>query len=145
MQIVLIALMLVVCGCVSDQKLIQGRIARNQELFDTYPAETQLRLQHGVVQVGDTPEMVHIAFGKPTRTRERQTAEGVLDIWSYDQIETRYIAVPETQTVYYESRFGRIPATGTRWVDYPSSTLVEKRRVEFKDGKVEAIELFKND
>ena len=131
------------CGCMSDQRLIQARIQRNQALFDTYPAETQLRLQHGVVQVGDTPEMVRMAFGAPTRIRERQTADGISEIWSYDKYETRYVAIPETQTVYYESQFGRIPAMGTRWADYPNSTLVEKRRVEFKKGKVEAIELFK--
>ena len=136
---------LALCGCVSDQQLIESRIRRNQAVFDTYPAETQLRIRHGVIQVGDTAEMVRMAFGNPTRVRERKTAAGTQNIWLYDQYETRYVAIPENQTVYYDSRFGRIPATGTRWVDYPSSTAVERRRVEFKDDRVDAIELYQND
>ena len=138
--------LLSLCACVSDHEMIQRRIRERQATFDTFPAETQERISNGIVLIGDTKDMVWMAFGPPSRLFSRITEGGTNVVWSYSSYQTTYTTVPESSLIFYSpSRVDRrFPATGTRWVEIPETTVFERRRVEFQEDKVFAIELLKD-
>lgn len=138
-------LLLLLCGCLSQSELIQKRIRQKQVAFDAYPAETQQRLGEGIVLVGDSEDMVWIAFGPPSRKYTRILEGGTNTLWSYADYETRYSSIPQSTVVYYvHPRHGLVPAFGTRWASTSETTIVERRRVEFKGDAVFAIELMES-
>ena len=62
-----------------------SRIRDQQELFDSYPPETQQNIRNGVIEVGYSREMVLMALGKPDRKVETQTEAGTLEVWTYQK------------------------------------------------------------
>lgn len=59
------------------------RISRNQQLFDTFPADVQASIRAGKIDIGFTPEMVMIAIGEPDRRYTRITEHGSAEVWAY--------------------------------------------------------------
>jgi hypothetical protein len=119
----------------------ESRIKKNPELFASFPAEAQAKIQKGEVDIGFTPDMVEIAKGKPNRTYSRRTAAGDAEVWSY----TSFRYTTDRQRV--EVR-GRVADDGGKyrtyndwvWVDVQRQTEYEVYRVEFTNGKVSAVE-----
>ena len=68
-----------VSGCDTFQSRAQEKAA----VYQSLPPDTQRRLQHGRVSVGDTQDMVYIALGYPDEVREIATAQGTQTIWIY--------------------------------------------------------------
>ena len=60
-----------------------GRIKKNQEVFDAYPAEVQANIRAGKVDIGYTPEMALMALGEPDRRYTRTTEQGASEVWAY--------------------------------------------------------------
>jgi hypothetical protein len=67
-------------GCVSST---ESRIKKNQELFDSLPAQAQEGVRAGRVEVGYTPDMVLLALGQPDRRYMRATESGSSEVWAY--------------------------------------------------------------
>ncbi|SDR69334.1 hypothetical protein [Opitutus sp. GAS368] len=127
------AALLAACSSTPD-----SRIARSQAAFNQYPSAVQQKIRAGEVDVGFTPEMVLLALGEPARQFTHQSETGTAEIWIYHDNGPRFsfgIGV---------GSFGRHSATS---VGVSSSTggydPEEKMRVEFRDGKVTAIEYVK--
>jgi hypothetical protein len=76
----LLALVALVAGCASSP---QSRIKKNQDAFDTYPAEVQAAIQRGEVVAGFTPEQVRLSQGDPDRVLTRTSADGNSEVWIY--------------------------------------------------------------
>ena len=123
---------------------INSRIKDNAAYFDALPLESQERLRRGVVEVGDTSDMVFIAMGAPTEKRSNRSATRDVETWVY--------------RVYYQDWVGRAFAGYRRVVVYDEKTKKtyvyhqpvyediyrerseERIRVEFNRGVVTAIE-----
>lgn len=75
-----VVLCLLAGGCASSP---QSRIKKNQDAFNTYPAEVQAAIQRGDVVAGFTPEQVRLAQGDPDRVLTRTSAEGNSEVWIY--------------------------------------------------------------
>ncbi|GAB5559514.1 MAG: hypothetical protein SynsKO_11610 [Synoicihabitans sp.] len=65
-------LLFTLSGCNSTQH----RIKQHEDLFTLMPPQTQQRIIEGNVILGDSPEVVYMAFGKPTREDSITTARG---------------------------------------------------------------------
>lgn len=116
-----------------------ARIAKNQAAFGGYPAAVQQKIRAGEVDVGFTPEMVRLALGEPAREFNRQTEGGTAEIWVYHDNGPRFsFGVGVGGAVGRHSGAGVGLSTTTGGYD-PE----EKMRVEFRDGKVTAIEYVK--
>ena len=72
-----LALLLVACSSTGS------RIRQHQTLFDSYPPHLQQNLRDGVIGVGYTPEMVHIALGEPDRKVDVVTGEAAAQVWTW--------------------------------------------------------------
>lgn len=137
----LIGLTLVLlAGC----STINSRIEKNAAVFDAFPAETQARIRKGIVEVGDTPDMVYIAMGAPSEKRSRRSATRDRETWIY--------------SVYYQDWVGRTFVGYRRVVVYDEKTKrsyvyhepvyediyrnrkEDRIRIEFEDGAVTSIE-----
>jgi hypothetical protein len=118
-----------------------SRIKKKQAVFDTYPADVQERLRRGEVNVGDTADMVYIAQGNPDHKYNRQTAAGKSEIWSY----TGIYKTPNRQRVEGNFRYRDADgqwrtASDYIWIDVDVQHEYEKKRIEFQQGFVTAIE-----
>ncbi|MGH7945285.1 MAG: hypothetical protein ACREH8_06620 [Opitutaceae bacterium] len=75
----LAALALIAAGC----STVDSRIAKNRDLFNSWPAAIQDKIVVGQIDIGFTPEQVRIALGEPDRVFTRTTADGTSQVWSY--------------------------------------------------------------
>jgi hypothetical protein len=67
--------------------------SRSQEKASTFgslaPAE-QEKLRRGVIEIGNTPDMVYIALGRPDEKKETTTAQGRETTWIYNSYHREY-------------------------------------------------------
>src|SRR3954471_23420824 len=113
----------------------ETRIAKNPAIFDTYPPQVRQKIRAGEVDIGFTPDMVRLALGEPSRVFRRQTQDGATELWIYQDNGPRFSLGIGVGT------FGRHSATS---LGVSSSTggydPEEKMHVEFRDGRVTAVE-----
>jgi hypothetical protein len=115
-----------------------SRIASHREAFDTYPSEVQQRIRAGQVAVGFSPEMVRLALGEPDRTYTRKTESGDAEIWGYHDDRSTFGFGFGFGTGSRHSAMGAGVGLSTGSYD-PE----EKVRVEFRDGRVAAVDTVK--
>jgi hypothetical protein len=125
----------VLSGCATPA----ARIKRHPELFTGFPPEVQTAVREGRIDLGYTPEMVYIALGQPSRKYDREDAEGTAEVWAYtDRYPARDPHWRLYGDVWYRHRAGYygigLPLYGYYEREY------ESLRVEFRDGRVTAIE-----
>ncbi len=135
------ALGLVSCNTVAS------RIHQKEAVFAALPAADQARLRKGEVAIGDTPDMVYIALGTPSRHVERTTANASSAEWIYDQYFQSYEG---TQMVGYRRVVAVDPHTGRRFVyhepafaDVYRERTEDRLRIVFENGRVASIEELK--
>ncbi len=121
-------------GCSSPD----SRIARNRAVFDRLPAEVQQKIRNGQVEVGYTPEMVQLALGEPDRVFTRRSAQGDTEVWGYQDHGPRFsIGIGAGGGGRHSAFAGGMAMTSG---GYDPD---EKVRVEFRDGKVTALDTVK--
>lgn len=129
-----LAASLVLAGCSTPD----SRIAKSQSAFAGYPADVQAKIRAGQVEPGFTPEMVQLALGEPLRKTTRQTEAGDAEVWIYPERSPRFSFGLGVSSGGGHSGFGA--GVGLSTGGYESD---EGMRVEFRDGKVSAIEVRK--
>ncbi len=127
-------------GC----QTVDTRIKEKQAAFDRLDPVAQARVKQGLIEVGYTTDMVYIALGQPSETKETTTANGKETTWIY---LTRYDEYQGTQLVGHRRIVYFDPRVNAYRVYYEpsyanvySEKVEDKTRVYFKDGKVTAIE-----
>ena len=122
---------MLLAGCAATQT---QRIARSPEVFAALSPEQQQKVKDGQVAVGFDEAAVRLAVGEPDRIVERETAEGLTQVWVYFGI------VPG----FYNSAYC---APGVPYYGYASycrpisaPQYEERSRISFKDGKVVSVE-----
>ena len=133
-RVVSLAAGLVLAGCSTPD----SRIAKNQSAFAAYPADVQAKIRAGQVEPGFTPEMVQLALGEPLRKTTRQTEAGDAEVWIYPERGPRFSFGLGVSSGGGRSGFGT--GVGLSTGGYEPD---EGMRVEFRDGKVSAIEVRK--
>ncbi|NCC50691.1 MAG: hypothetical protein EOM20_05685 [Spartobacteria bacterium] len=118
-----------------------SRIKEKQAVFDAHPPAIQERIQKGQVEPGDVEDMVYIALGAPDNKYERKTALGTSEIWAY----SGYYTTPDRQRVkgefrYRDSKGQWRTATDDVWVNVDVRHIYDKKRVEFQNNRVVAVE-----
>lgn len=124
-------------GCVSG---IESRISERAEIFEAYAPETQTRLREGRIRLGDDQDAVWFVYGAPNDKLRRMDETGTLEIWIYKILGyTQQGVYPAVRPVYRDVR-------GTLRQSYyiddtPEYEWKEVRRVEFRNGRVSAVQL----
>lgn len=134
--VVLFALLLLSCATPD------ARIKKHQELYDSLDPQTQERVREGRVALGDHPDVVFIARGKPDREYTRRTADGLREVWAYTghYTQTRRQLVDGNFRVR-DSRTGQIHTVRDQvWVEVPTYHEYDQFRVEFLNDRVVAVE-----
>jgi outer membrane protein assembly factor BamE (lipoprotein component of BamABCDE complex) len=136
----LLCLVAALTGC----STVSRRIEEKSSYFNTLDAQTQERLKRSAVKVGDTQDMVYIAFGQPDSVREKATSNTHETTWIYNTYRTEYAG---THFVGYHRRVYVNPRTRSRYVAYDPvyatayrDRTEEYMRVMFRDDRVTAIE-----
>lgn len=75
----LLACLLVAGGC----STVDSRIAKNRDLFNSWPSAVQEKIVVGQIDLGFTPDQVRVALGEPDRVFTRTTVDGTSEVWSY--------------------------------------------------------------
>lgn len=113
----------------------EQRIAKNTALFDTFPPQVRQKIRAGEVELGYTPDMVRLALGDPSRVFSRQTETGTAELWIYHDKGPRFSIGVGVGTYGRHSAGSVGVSTSTGGYD-PE----EKMRVEFREGRVSAVE-----
>ncbi len=134
------AFVLLLAGC----STIDSRIREKQDLFNRLDPQTQSKLRQGIVEVGDTPDMVYIALGTPDERHQRITATGDEAVWVYRTYYEQYEGMAHVgyrRIVFFD------PGTRTYRVYYEpvsapvySEQVEDNIRVTFVNGRVTTIE-----
>ena len=72
-------------GCMTMEPTpVESRIAQRAEAFDALDAHQQGRVRLGHIQLGDTTNMLWMAFGEPTSTAPAaEGADPAVETWTY--------------------------------------------------------------
>ena len=120
---------------------------RSQEkavLFASLTPEQREKLKHGVIEIGNTTDMVFIALGVPDEKFETTTADGRVTVWVYYSYHQEYEGdvrsgfhrlvvydpIRKTYGVYFQSLY----------TDVYGEFAEENIRISFRDGRVTQIE-----
>ncbi|HPJ56536.1 MAG TPA: hypothetical protein PLJ99_06275 [Kiritimatiellia bacterium] len=132
------ALLLLLAGCATTPA---RRIQQNQELFDSLPVADQARIRGGQITLGYTPDMVRIALGDPQRRLVRRSAGAETDVWLYLDTVRRYERQrADIDGLLVSGPGGMRSIGGSAWVNVLQEREFIRRRVEFLNGLVTAIE-----
>ena len=115
-----------------------SRIAKNRAEFEHYPPAVRVKIIEGKADVGFTPAMVRLAFGEPARVFTRQVESGSTEIWVYHH-RSPQLSVGLGFGSYGRHSGGSV-GVSTSTGGYDAE---EKMRVEFREGKVAAIDYMK--
>ena len=141
-------LFLILLGCLTALmtgcSTVEKRIEEKSAFFNTLDPQTQTRLKQCIIHVGDAPDMVYIALGRPDRIREKATGKGHDLTWIYTTNWQEYEGshfVGYRRQSYFDSRANawRIYYEPMRAEMYRERE-EEYMRVIFHDGKITAIE-----
>ena len=61
----------------------EGRIREKREVFAKLGAAVQHRVVDGIIEVGDSADVVYMAIGAPARMKSKQTSQGRAEMWVY--------------------------------------------------------------
>ncbi|MES2683844.1 MAG: hypothetical protein V4650_10025 [Pseudomonadota bacterium] len=122
---------LLLTGCAATQA---QRIERNPEVFAGLSPEQQQKVRDGQVAVGFDEAAVRLAVGEPDRIVERETIEGLSQVWVYLSIAPGFHnnAYCAPGLPYYGHASYCRPLSATQYE--------ERARISFKDGKVVSVE-----
>jgi hypothetical protein len=70
---------LIIAGC----STVDSRIARNRELFNSWPPAVQDKVVVGQIDIGFSADQVRMALGDPDRVFTRTTSDGTEQVWGY--------------------------------------------------------------
>jgi hypothetical protein len=127
-----LAILALLSACASTPT---SRIEKDPETFAKLTVEQQEKVKNGNVSVGFDEAAVKLAMGEPSRVIERETAEGISQVWVY------YAAIPNGYGPYGcngftpYSRYYYTPFCGAGTTDY-----IELARITFQGGKVLTVE-----
>jgi hypothetical protein len=120
---------------------------RSQEKAPTFASltpEQRDKLRHGVIEIGDTPDMVYIALGHPDEKRETSTAGGRETVWVYNSYHQEYegdFRIGYHRMLFYDPARRRYTVFfDPIYTDVYSEHAEERIRITFKNGHVTAIE-----
>lgn len=117
----------------------ESRIAGHRADFDQLPAAAQQKIRAGQVDLGFTPAMVRLALGEPDRVFTRRSDRGDTEVWGYQDHGPHFSIGLGVGAGGRHSAVGGGLAMSTGGED-PD----EKIRVEFRAGKVTAVDTRKN-
>jgi hypothetical protein len=122
----------------------EHRAKEKAATFESLSPEAREKLKKGVIEVGNTPDMVYIALGAPDERRESTTAEGSKKTWIYNSYHDDYVG---TAHAGYRRHVVYNPKTRRYFVyaepvfaDVYQAEKEELIRIVFKDDKVVSIE-----
>ena len=130
-------------GCATTP---EQRARETPEVLEALPEEEASRLLDGKIALGDTPEMVYLAWGPPHRRHRTIRHEEELETWTYVRYrgDVAY-AFPHPWPAhrwYYDGRTDRY--LHRPFLDFPETmtyrTPYVYRRVEFRENEVVSIE-----
>jgi len=120
------------------------RAQEKASTFERLSPDEREKLKRGEIEIGNSPDMVYIALGRPDAKRESSTAHGHEMVWTYNTYHREYEGDVHTgfrryvvwnpqirrYVVFYEPVYAEV------YSDHQEENI----RVKFVDGKVTEIE-----
>lgn len=112
--------------------------------FERLSPEERAKLKRGEIEIGNTPEMVYIALGRPDKQHESTTPKGHEMVWTYNTYHQEYEGNVHTgyrRVVVWDPGIKRyVVFFDPVYADVYSEHSEENIRIKFRDGKVVEVE-----
>lgn len=122
----------------------ERRASQKAATFEALAPDQREKLRQGVIELGNTPDMVYIALGRPNETREKATPAGRETVWFYNSYYQEYegqLNAGYRRFVVYDPGLRRyLVYYEPVYTDVYSEHEEEKIRVKFRDDRVVEIE-----
>lgn len=133
-------LLLTLAGCDTFER----RSHEQANTFERLSPEERDKLKRGVIEVGNTPEMVYIALGRPDEKHESTKADGTESVWIYKTYHQEYegdVHSGYRRVLVWDPKLRRyFVYYDPVYTDVYSEHEEEHIRIKFKNGKVTEIE-----
>lgn len=133
-------LVVVLAGCDTFDRRAQQKSAT----FESLAPEQREKLKRGVIEIGNTPDMVYIALGRPDEQRESATAAGRETVWIYNSYHQEYegrLHSGYRRILVYDPNHRRyLVYHEPIFTDVYSEHEEEKIRIKFQNDRVTEIE-----
>lgn len=130
----------VLTGCSTFEKRSQEKAAT----FASLSTDAQEKLKKGVIEIGNTSDMVYIALGEADEKTEKTTAEGRTTTWIYNSYHQEYEGNVRTgyhrRLVYDPVNRRYVVFIEPIYSDIYSEHQEERIRIKFQDERVTEIE-----
>ena len=126
----LVALLTFLAGC----STVERRAGEHARMLASLPPDVKQNVREGKIDIGYTTDLVYVALGSPDRVYSRRTAESETVVWVYTKRE------PAFDRAWGAGFWGWYGPAGFHG---EGSREYEALRVEFRAGKVHAIERIK--
>lgn len=132
---------IVAAGLLAGCSTFSSRVEERRATFAALSHDDQIRLKAGTINVGDTPDMVYLALGKPDEKRINKTAAGNEEAWIYRLYSQEYRGEAYYRWLPYHAWGGRRARYFYGPISEPVYESVERElaRVVFRDGKVSLV------
>ena len=138
--ICLTASLLILAGCDTFERRSQEKAGT----FTSLSPDAQEKLKRGVIEIGNTPDMVYIALGAPDEKHDKTTAKGHTTTWVYNSYHQEYEGNVQTgyhrMLVYDPVRKRYAVFYEPVYTDVYSEHEEEHIRIKFQDDGVVEIE-----
>jgi hypothetical protein len=136
-------LVLALAACDTFERRSQEHAAT----FERLTPEEREKLKRGVIEIGNTPEMVYIALGRPDEKHETTTAAGNDTVWIYNTYHQEYegdVHSGYRRVLIWDPRLKRyLVYYDPVYTEVFSEHEEENIRIKFQNGRVAEVEQLK--
>lgn len=122
----------------------ESRAKARAATYDSLSPAQRAKLKEGVIELGDTPDMVYIALGEPDEKTEKNSAAKHEQIWIYNSYHRDFEGTAQTgfrRVVFFDPRAKRyLIYNEPVFSDLYSINTEERIRITFENGKVTSLE-----
>lgn len=132
--------LLVMSGC----DTFESRAKKKPEVLAALAPEAREKLRRGIIEIGNTTDMVYVALGAPDDEYETTSARGKEKTWVFNSYHQDYAGNIQTGyhrvLVYDPAAKGYVVYYEPVYDDVYTERIEERIRITFQDGKVTVIE-----
>ncbi|MBS0633585.1 MAG: hypothetical protein JSS11_16870 [Verrucomicrobia bacterium] len=122
----------------------ESRAKKKPEVLAALDPAAREKLRRGIIEIGNTTDMVYLALGQPDDEYETTSARGKEKTWIFNSYQQDYAGTVQTgyhrMLVYDPATKGYIVYFEPVYNNVYTERIEERIRITFQDGKVTVIE-----
>lgn len=143
-RLLLLLSVLLALAAVSGCDTFENRAKKKPEVLAALDPQAREKLRRGIIELGNTTDMVYVALGQPDDEYETTSARGKEKTWIFNSYHEDFAGNLQTgyhRTLVYDPvTKGYLVYFEPVYTNVYTERIEERIRITFRDGKVVVIE-----